>query len=571
MDSFQVGSQTRDKAAVQAPGKELSLDSVLALVQGLASGLVESGPQTEPVLPAEEGCAAMEDGDSNSSSEEEAPGLSFFGPAPKAKAAAKDAAKPKGSVSGSKSQASAPAQPKQSQPKPSKGLALVAPGPKAKSAPTPSDDGSATLLADGRAQRALRNLRESVAKWKDELAKVKVDDEPPAPDLRSQSSWKQECNNRVATAKNLARQAREYNKRMEKSSNKDFFGEDLAQLQAVEAAAGALQTLFTAFSAPNSVPDDMVTAYEACVEHVALLQSDALGTCFQLKYVVAKASRSCLYGDYSKYCQHFLSTDESLQSLVASLGTERVTDHVTAEVESRLLLSLKGVTLQECQAMAAGEEVASIQECAAFCQAVVSTAKTHGRKFLASGLESAADLALGLVSTSDISLTQRSIKDMEQVAEDAKAEKGLAATAFLSFFLAHAVGKALLDLATSRVTTGAEESETADAFKALQERIQELQATGFAGAVVGMKLISDTLQPVQKVLDLCSQKLATLKQSKAKGDSSNLKQKSRAHDRFMDSFTSYKASFVECAKSLLQAELKSNLTQHLIFGGNWFF
>lgn len=84
---------------------------------------------------------------------------------------------------------------------------------------------------------------------------------------------------------------------------------------------------------------------------------------------------------------------------------------------------------------------------------------------------------------------------------------------------------------------------------------------------MGIKLVSDTLQPVQEVLDLCSQKLTALKNSKAKGDQATSKQKNRAYDRFMDSFASHKASFVESAQSLLQAELKCSLTQQVTFGG----
>ena len=53
------------------------------------------------------------------------------------------------------------------------------------------------------------------------------------------------CAVRANAAKNLARLARDYWKRMDKSLNKDLFAEDMEELQGIEIAAVALQSLLT--------------------------------------------------------------------------------------------------------------------------------------------------------------------------------------------------------------------------------------------------------------------------------------------------------------------------------------
>ena len=131
---------------------------------------------------------------------------------------------------------------------------------------------------------------------------------------------------------------------MDKSANKDLFAEDMEDLQGLELAAFALQNLLTVTSAANPLPSAVVKAYDDCGSSTEHFQSEQLGTQFQLKYALAKASQHCLYGEFAKFCEQFLLTAPDMKPLVECLGREKVEAHAQAEVESRVLLSLKGIS-----------------------------------------------------------------------------------------------------------------------------------------------------------------------------------------------------------------------------------
>ena len=89
------------------------------------------------------------------------------------------------------------------------------------SAAQPAADGM--LLADGRAARAFKNLKEKAAEWTGAVANVAIDDEPAPPDSQARATFRNSCLKRSADLKSLGRQCRDYGKRMDKSSNKDTF------------------------------------------------------------------------------------------------------------------------------------------------------------------------------------------------------------------------------------------------------------------------------------------------------------------------------------------------------------
>lgn len=259
-------------------------------------------------------------------------------------------------------------------------------------------------------------------------------------------------------------------------------------------------------------------------------------------------------------------TAPDMGPLVESLGTEKVEAHVEAEVESRVLLSLKGITPMDVQSLAAGDDNKDhLQECENICKAVKAICAEHSTNFLAHSLQGPCELALGLVSLADISATAASVKDMARLSEDYAADKGLGAGGVPTFFLAHAVGKSLVDAGTSRVESGEQESETMEAFKELDSSMDQLKAVSFGGSVLGVDLIESTLRPHQRLLDTCGHKVAALKQSKGNAEGANPKLKNRVHERFADSLTTHKSAFAECARSLLDAEVKNNMRQHVSF------
>ena len=132
-------------------------------------------------------------------------------------------------------------------------------------------DSAATLLADGRAQRALKNLRDKVAEWTAALANISFEDPPPAPDAQYQMAFKALCAKRVADLKNVQRLAKDYYKRMDKSTNKEAFADELSKLQGIEDASSALGAMLT--QAPTSVasPEYFSKAFEAARKHGRLL------------------------------------------------------------------------------------------------------------------------------------------------------------------------------------------------------------------------------------------------------------------------------------------------------------
>lgn len=589
MDEFVESSTTRDKASVE--GQELSMQGLLAAIQmghDPSSGSTGEAVSTVSASGEVQSHEAEEESTSDCASEEEEarPSLSFAPRPPKAKAHGKPAAKPqaKGSTQPSKAPSSsvvpvpapsAPAAKKttKTEPAPSK---VPSKGTKAlqQSGSDQSLESAATLLADGRAQRALKNLQESVAKWKSQLADIRVDDAPPAPDAQAQTKFKQACIDRANVAKALARQARDYGKRMDKSSNKDNFLGELEELQKVEFAAVAVQALFQIAGAQNSAPTAVVKAFEDASEHVDLLGCNALGAGFQLKYAFAKAGSHCLYQEYEKYCAAFLGSSELMKGLAENIGQDSLQNHVMAEMEGRLTLALRTIKPTDVQAVVNGlEEPSNLQECADLCKAVMDVGQKHGSDFLASGLGKACTIAFGIVSSADIEVTNDALKEIQSFREgDAKDEKP---GAIMVYFLEHTVGKSLVDLATGRVGAGETEAVATEHLKTLQGEVSKLQSVCYAGSVAGVQLISADLEPVDKLIGDCQKSIACLKSGKdtkgknakhEKADAAESKQRHRAHDRLVEALNEYKASFAERARELLLQELKANLSEQLLLG-----
>ena len=588
MDAFAEGSATRERNAVQ--GTELSMDELVQAIQdrhptASAPGLsLAAVPALGDVEEQVDGESKSSNSSSSSEEEEESGCATLFGPQPKTKAQPKAAPVSKHPAPG---KAGVPLMPP-----PSKAPAgkvkekkakIESAGSLNKKDTDSSLDSSATLVADGRAQRALKNLQESVAKWKDGLKQIRVNDEPPKPDAQSQAQFKIECSERCASAKTLARNAREYWKRMDKSANKELFDTEMQELQAVERAAVALQGLFGISSSVASVPAAVAKAYEEAEQYVYLLDADSLGTCFQLKYAFAKASENCLYREYEKYCRVFLKEGEMMKGLLASMGEKDLANFVIAEVEGRILLALRAIKLTDIDAMVNGqEEIASLQECQELCQAIVEVARVEGEEFLAASLADPCAIALGFVSATDISATNRSLAAIEKCKDEADEEDGKGALAI--YFLQHATGQSLVDLALSRVESGENEANATERLKILEAKLSHTEASlSQDHAVRGVKIISETLQPIEKMIAECNKEIASLKSSrdqkgkegedKAKGkkenqkaDAASAKHRLRAYDRLMNGLAECKTKFAEIANTILLVELKANLSQNLSLG-----
>ena len=579
MAEFCDASQARDKAAVE--GTSIGNDAMLALIRKATGQVPTSTPATQQEGATASGEVAAKDSSGSSSdegAESDAEPTSFFAASA---AKAKAAATAKASAAKAAAKAGAGAQASTSgaggtAPKSTAASAAPKVAPKRRGDVDPSgkpghgsakaqrcgEDAAGTLLADGRAQRSLKNLQESTAAWRIELAKVKVDDEPPAADAASQAAFKQDLIARQAPLKVLTRSTRDYLKRLEKSTNKDLLEAELEKLRRLDAAAHALLQLFQTVCTSLASPDSLVSACTAASDHAGFYAGQALGPCFLLKCALAKAAQHCLYGNYESYCSMLLKTDPDMQKLAGSMGEEKLKATLVSEVEGRVLLTLRAVKPEDVEALAGGQgDVERISDSESLCQAVVKFSAQRPREFLACDLGEACKLAASLLNQDDIAATQEAHEKVQALQADAKELSELGTGALLVFFAQYSVGQALCDLASSRVTSGEQEAAAAKALTALQNAVEQLQGRApnwEDGAVLGVRLVTEHLAPVQKLLDECSTKLAGMKG----------KRKTKGHERIADQLNGFKSEFCNATQRLLRGELQANITQRLPLGAS---
>ena len=555
LGEFAEAMQGRDKVSVEATTQASSagLGACLALLQK-ASGGVEVG-EGEPAAPLPASDSEQEGSGAESTEDERGGKLGFFRPKPATKAVAKPAP------------TAAAAQRESSKTRTKQHAQGAAPKPRVSDASggvraNPAADD--TVLADGRQQRASKNLKEKVGSAAQELADVEANDMPPALDAASQAAFKQSCLKRAGVCKALARGCRDHHKRTAKGKGAESLADDLMQLQTIEAAAIAMQALFQVCGQGPASPDAVVTAYEAASEHAGQIQGGCLGPAFRLKYAMAKASQHCLYGRYDKFCESFLVSDPVMATLVSSLERKPLAEFVAADVEGRLLLAFKALKLQDVQALAAGEsESDSLQECKGLCSAVVATRTQHGEKFLAASLADSCALAARVLDADDLAETKKAAEDLLALKEDADATGELLGGSAVSvFFSQHSVGQALLDLATGRVASGEKEARAQASVKALDAKLQEVTSEDVPPGVLGAALIPKRLASLQELFAKCEEHVTALKREK-KGDAPAMKQ---ARERCQEDVARQRASLAEFFQAELLRDLKGNLMEQVPLG-----
>ena len=577
MDQVAEGSHARDKVAVEDAGPEMSLDQLLALASNAQAS--EEGQGSKVEKEKEKDAASDSSSSSNTdSSEEEAGPLAMFGPSKKeqaqAKAKAATSSKSKSAQTGGaltapqKSRAEMP--PPGSNPTQNRAKAKET-VEKAKS--SESLDSAATLLADGRAQRALKNLQDKVAEWTAALANISFEDPPPAPDAQSQMAFKALCAKRVADLKNVQRLAKDYYKRMDKSTNKEAFADELSKLQGIEDASSALGAMLT--QAPTSVasPEYFSKAFEAAKPHVEKYSSGSMGTCFELKYAMAKASLHCLYGSFTKFCEGFLMESPAMKNLQATMGKEKLEHFVVAEVESRILLMLRAIKTEDIAALATGQvaEIPNICETLSVCQAVAQYAETYGLDFLPVSLKGDCNLAQGLLGVEDLEVVANAVAKCKHLQATFQEEKALPDSgAVCAFFLEHAIGKSLFDLASGRVHSGEKESKASVAFKELDERLAQVKSKHTEGVVLGAKVVTEELVPLEDMVQVCTTCVSGLQVVKGQ-DTGNRKAAKGLHERYQAKLAASKSSFSQLAQELLLSDLRANMSENLHFGSVYFF
>ena len=575
MDQVGEGSRARDKAAVDATGSDLSMQQLLEHIQGSHSkALEEKGSATRQGSKSSGSSSDSESGSHSSSAEEAGHDLSnLFGPVTRKPAAAEPKPKPKPQAKASTSQRPSDPPSKPSKTKKNKSASeLEAPKPTSlssklrkekESAEQPAAEGM--LLADGRCARAFKNLKEKVAEWTGVVANIAIDDEPSAPDSQAQAAFKASCLKRSADLKNLGRQCRDYGKRMDKSSNKDAFEEPLAKLQELDAVCIAFSNMFSLTPQSSTSPEAYVKAFEECESKVTWFDQKTLGSAFQVKYCMAKASLACLYGDYEKFCQEFESKSPAMQDLAQKMGRNQLEALVVPEVEGRILLTLRGLKQEDVNALATGQVTSNMTEVINLCDAVVAHCKSPMGEFLAESLLDGCMLARNILSRDDVAATATAVQAGEQAKANSEADGTLVVGgAVEGFFLEHALGRSLFDLAVDHVKTGEKQGKVQESLQALATGLETLT---MAGSSQGLQLIA-TLQSVQDSVDKCAKEVLTLKASKGDPAVANLKLATKAWEKCNNALGSYKKAFVQKIQELLEAEIKANLSEHLPLGYN---
>lgn len=255
--------------------------------------------------------------------------------------------------------------------------------------------------------------------------------------------------------------------------------------------------------------------------------------------------------------------DARNDKFVMQLGKERLAGFVSAEIESRLLQSLRSLKMQDMQALAAGEEpTEAVLECTGFCGAVAGCAALNGKTFLGHALLDDCKLATAILTQDDMEATQNALRVIAGRVEDAAQRPELGVGGVHVFFVEHAVGQALVDLASSRVEAGDAEAEVQTLCRALEASVAKEQqlAAEIPGVSpkLGAKLVQERLLPVEELIRECARKVAGLKHSKSAGK--------RAQERYLDILDAQKKGYGEAAWKLLKTELESNLRDHASLG-----
>ena len=578
MEQVAEGSRARDKVAVDAAGSELSMQDLLNQLKqaGCAPGPAREAAATGQVEEDSASASESESG-SKSSSEERGGGESnLFGPVKKKQSTAE----PKTSA-----KAKATSNQGSGQTQPAKKRVAAKTESSQKSIPTASTLGErlrqtkektskekgaqvqkpgkgddSILLADGRAARAFKNLKDKLDEWSAAVKNIAIEDEPPLPDAQSQSAFKQLCAKRAADLKTLGRNCRDYQKRMDKSTNKEAFAEPLAKLENLENACQAFSNFFAVAPQSSLQPEAYVKAFEACESGLPCFEPQSMGAAFAVKYCMAKASLNCLYGDYKKFCEEFSLKSDTMQSLSQNMGRQKLEALVVPEVEGRILLTLRALKAEDVNALATGQVTTNISEFISLADALISASQAAHGLFLAESLKDSCVLARNLLSRDDVAATAASVETCEK--EKTSGDDGLHAGAVTSFFLEHALGKSVVDLAAGYVKAGEKQG-------AVQKSLQEL-ATGLEGLQLpnssqGVKLI-EALQPLQALVDRCAKEVSGLKAAKGDPDISNVKLASKAWEKCNEIFAQQKDAYCQQVEAALRTEIKVNLAEQLQLG-----
>ena len=413
--------------------------------------------------------------------------------------------------------------------------------------------GSVPLSLDGRASRTLKRLQDATHVFEEQLKGLDLADKPlQAGNLKEYKAFVQE---RVSSLTAWMKPAREDIKKVERSTNKEAFAEQLNILQNLVGLATSVQKLLAMMPMPRPDPEEflkMLEDFEAC-NSLGL----GLGPGFVMKGLLAQANESCLHGDFTNFCNSLMESTPQVKQLLQGMNEGEVRLAFATEVENRLLSSMRSITSDELQLKAAGKasevDTPNLHEASSLALAISSA----GEDFVARAISNNAEMAYALLHQHDIASLQKHVQEIQSYA----AEKAERVNGMVRFFLQHEVGKALLAMGLECVEHGEAEAAFQACCEVMSSALRELENEAQASqeghaASRGIAALKEKVSPAA-----CA--LAELR------GCSYLKSKSKKKDGGADQcpivFDSTK-HLSNAAVSLVTVELGASLIEHLRLG-----
>ena len=289
-----------------------------------------------------------------------------------------------------------------------------------------------------------------------------------------------------------------------------------------------------------------------------------LGPHFTLRYLMAKATQSCLYSKYEDCWLHFCRDNDLVEALAAQLSEAELDGLMVTEAENRIVASLRTIQTAHLSGMSGSQcsDEGPVAETRHLCLAMLQTASVQGSTaFLPASLCHSAQLAANILGQSDVEVSKLK-KDTESLNTlSASLEENADSTdasAIERFFLQHPVGKALWDLAVAKVESGKKEAEAEEAVQKFSTAVTDfkLEDLGLGPS----DLISDQFQPLKELWLDAAQKAKALKTKKGALAGRNA-------DKINSNLDSVLVQFLSHVKEVSENLFSTNLASCLSLAG----
>ena len=424
-------------------------------------------------------------------------------------------------------------------------------------------DGLGTLQLDGRASRTLTRLQTAISTFEVNMKALDLQDQPVSAQL-SLKDYKAMCQKRVSSLTGWMKPAKDDIKKVERSTNKNCFADQLRSLEELVGIAGVLVKLLTLMPAQKPDPEEFLRLLE---EFDKLNESSGLklglGPGFVLKSLMARANESCLHNDFSRFTGFFKTSSADVVALNKLMKAEDVQAHVVVEIENRLLSAMRAITPAELELKSSGkatpEDAPNMHEACSLASALVESAQ--GPDFLAKDVAASARVVYAMLDQQDIASLRESVQNIQSYSgkkPQEGQERAEELNAVVRFFLQHDVGKSVMGMAVQRLEHGEAEAEFQEICAHLENLIgcAEVQAKEFAeqNSSKGIAEVKQLVGPALSKLDeLKACRFGKSKAAKKEGGAAG-------------TIAELQKRLSEAASQLVTVELTFTLLEHLRLG-----